>query len=149
MALTGLRTNYAWGTTYEEGRNYFIKLVEDPALLNGTKATSTIIPVGSDDLPTIGYGYDLSRRPAAEIDAFLRGVIGALSQDQEDAMTIIGWYKSGNAHQVDIVINGIMSHRALTKNQGQSRLPRRRKPCIAKRPRLVSGAVCIPICDEP
>ena len=29
MALTGLRTNYAWGSTYEEGRNYFIKLVEE------------------------------------------------------------------------------------------------------------------------
>lgn len=99
MTLSNLRQDYIWGANYADERNYFVQIIENPDLLNN--GTNTQIHNVNRNA-TIGYGYDLTRRGAAEIAAFLPAALGGtLSADQQSAMKLIALYKADTVVTID------------------------------------------------
>src|SRR5689334_4108589 len=81
---------------YIDDRNRLMELKENPYLFNlGTNGRIH----GPGGLPTIGYGYDLTRHPITEIIAYLTHALGGhqpLTADQIDGLNIIRQWKAPN-----------------------------------------------------
>jgi Ca2+-binding RTX toxin-like protein len=95
MTLANLRQDYLWGTDYLGERDYVIKMFENDALAT-SGGTSAIHGVNGN--PTLGYGYDLVKRGAEEIAAFIPAALGgaaSLTTDQQRAMDLIAHFKAG------------------------------------------------------
>lgn len=108
MALTDLNTTYQYGS-YERDRYYFMALPENGPLFNDNSDQKTInggiLPGGGrTDLPTIGFGFDLSRHKYTDIEAYLTDALGGtLTDQQQKGLDLIKDYKDGALSAQDLI----------------------------------------------
>jgi len=104
-ALDGVLNNPAG--SYTEARNNLIKEVENSFLAQGLtmfggQNISAIHDVRGN--PTVGYGYDLTQRPIAEIEAFITHAFGGtLTTLQEAGLQLIRDFRGGDLTAAQLI----------------------------------------------
>jgi len=102
-------TGYTNPTNYEEARDFIIKALENATLLqatiNGTATNAGKIHDDGEQLPTIGYGFNLDRSDldASEVVTLLTHAFVTLDADQTSAAELIRIWKASDLLTISVL----------------------------------------------
>ncbi|MDO9319800.1 MAG: hypothetical protein Q7V56_16605, partial [Gammaproteobacteria bacterium] len=104
--IFGSLDSFSQFSDYREFRNDFLKRRENQELYDNESGSGRIHGDGNDPElwnPTIGYGFNLKSRTLSNITAYLTHAFGTISPVQEDALSILGYWKGS----IPVMIDGI------------------------------------------